>query len=408
MKKMKFLRKSLLMVCVVVLTILTAMHPNSTNDQYAMSKEKPVSAEFKDQESHEAQVRSRQVHFNVMSNYRNYYAGYEPLCFTAITPGPPDAYGLHISFGSNMPGFSHIEYAKEDGDYQVLKNNTLFVALDRELDVVYDVTYQIKPVFSSPEKELVYSINVNCFTIKAIEKLGGTRAKDIIKIRSDPHINYGTNNPENWMTFIPKESEIAFAQKQWGHLLEGVSSDYEKAMILTKALMRELRGHGGLPQALLRELRAFEKYEAITAGKSGYACGQYSEIFSMACNSFGVINRRGFIHDNLQSDEMFIELGSSHLVTEIFDRDLNEWIFIDSGRLGAYLGDVGPLTLHEFFLFMNQPNRRSRLKILYYDPVKDEEQMMHVDDYPGTFRSYIGWTKGFHTRYRGTTQAEIP
>ncbi len=299
------------------------MHINSTDYRFAGSKEKPVSAEVKDQESKKISVLSYEAYFNVVNNYRNYYAGYESLCFTAITPGPPDAYGLHISFGSNMPGFSNIEYAKEDGDYRVLNNNTLFVALDRELDVRYNVTYQVKPVFSSPEKELVYTINVDCFTIKAIEKLGGTRARDIIKIRSDPHINYGTNNPENWMTFIPNESEIAFAQKQWGHLLEGVSSDHEKAMILTKALMRELRGHGGLPQALLNELRAFEKYEAILAGKSGHACGQYSEIFSMACNSFGVINRRGFIQDNLQSDEMLVELGSSHLGTEIFDRDLN-------------------------------------------------------------------------------------
>ncbi len=174
--------------------------------------------------------------------------------------------------------------------------------------------------------------------------------------------------------------------------------------------MRELREHGGLPKAFLYELPTFEKYVAIISGKSGHACGQYSEIFSMVLNCFGVINRWGFIHDDLQSDEMLIELGSSHLVTEIFDRDLNQWIFIDGryGTLGAYLGDVGPLTLQEFLLFINQPNRRTSLKILHYDAVKDKEQIMLADDNPKPFNSYIGWTKGFHTRYRDVLQVDLP
>ena len=53
----------------------------------------------------------------------------------------PYDYGLHISFGSNMPGFSHIEYAREDGDYRISKNNTLFTPIDRGSNKLLGIAY---------------------------------------------------------------------------------------------------------------------------------------------------------------------------------------------------------------------------------------------------------------------------
>lgn len=339
--------------------------------------------------------------FKVLGEYRNYYAGYEPLSFTGITPGSIDNYGLQLVFDSNLPDLRHIECAEEGADPRVLENNTLFVPLDRELDVVQEKFYQLRPIFSSSGSEHIYKIRIHCMTIKAFEKAGGMRTRDIVKITSEPAISFGTNKPENWKSFQPSESDVAFANKQWGHLVEGVSSEFEKARILTKALNRELKPHQGMPMAFIYGLPTLEKYLAITSGKSGHACGQYSEIFSMACNCFGVINRHGFLQDGLLNDEMFIELGSSHLVTEVFDRELNQWIFIDGrfNTLGAYLGTVGPLTLQEFMLFINQPNRRKHLNILHYDVEEDQEELMPLDHARKRFSCYLGWTKEFQTRY---------
>lgn len=340
-------------------------------------------------------------YYSVLADYRGYYAEREPLCFTSITAGPSGAYGLRIAFDSNMPGFRHVEMAEGQKGFRVLKDNVLFVPLDEKLDVEQNKSYRVRPVFAGAEKSTVYTIHINCMTRKAFEKLGGKRKVDVIKVSSEPRMSFGTNRPEDWRSSRPNESEIAFARKQWGQLLQGVTSDYEKAKILTKALIRELAGHGGLPKAFLYDLPTFEKYVAITSGKSGHACGQYSEIFSMACNSFGVINRRGFIHDGLKTEDVIIELGSSHLSAEIFDRQLNQWIFIDGryNALGAYLGNIGPLTMHEFFLFMNQPYRRTNLNILYYDAANDREQMMPVDKCSKPFNAYLGWTKGFYTAF---------
>jgi hypothetical protein len=344
----------------------------------------------------------RETFYNVLGNYGNYYAEYEPLCFKAIIPGTPDDYRLRLIFGSNMPGFKCVECAEDADQFQTLKDDTLVIPFDAQGDAAQEKTYKIRPVFATAEKTGVYTIRVNCMTRKAFQKSGGQRDKDIVKIFCQPRISFGSARPENWKTFKVSEADIAFAQKQWGHLLQGGISDYEKAQILTKTLIRELAGHGGLPSAFLYKLPTFEKYEAIRSGKSKFACAQYSEIFSKACNCFGVINRWGFLNDNLQNDDVLVELGSSHLVTEIFDRQRNQWIFIDGSMntLGAYLGDIGPLTLHEFLLFMNQPYRRGSLNVVFYDPGKDEQQIMPVDKCPKEFLSYRGWTKGFHTQYR--------
>lgn len=353
--------------------------------------------------------RHEDAYFSVLGDYRNYYTGYEPLCFKSITPGSPGHYGLRLVFTSNQPGFRQVEFAGESGDFRVLPDGDLFIGLDGKGAAVQEKTYRVRAVFDSPQPETVYTIRVNCMTRAAFEQSGGYRNRDIIKLSCEPRLNFGARRPENWKTFKATPADIAFAQKQWGHLLPGVSSDYEKAKVLSKALLRDLQGCGGMPSAMIYGLKGFEKYEAIRAGKSKFACAQFSEIFSKACNSFGVVNRWGFLNDDLKNDDVLIEIGSSHLVTEIFDRQRNQWIFIDGHQqtMGAYLGDVGPLTAHEFMLFINQPYRRDRLNVVYYDVLKDEERTMPVDQCPKQYLSYRGWTKGFHTTYRDEPPAGL-
>lgn len=340
---------------------------------------------------------------NLLSDYRAYYAEIEPVCFTSIIPGEPGpGYGVRMTFDSNAPGFRHVEGAEGDGEFHKLADNAIFIPFDQQGETVQEKTVRIRPVFAAGEAAPIYTIRINWTTRRAFRKMGADRNRDIVKVSSEPQMSYGTNRPENWKSFHPTAADLAFAQKQWGHLVQGINSDYAKARVLTKALTRELAGCGGTPSALIYDLATFDKYQAIRTGRTKYDCSQYSEILSMMCNCFGVVNRWGFNHDGLQNDDVLIELGSSHLVTEIFDRQLNQWVFLDGmmNALGAYLGDIGPLTLHEVFLFINQPNRRPYLNILSFDPATGEEKMIPVDQSPAKFRSYRGWTKGYHTTYR--------
>jgi hypothetical protein len=111
---------------------MTAWQMRHKEDSPVRSKGNTNSAEIMVQESQEPKIIFRDAYFNILSDYRSYYAEYEPLCFTAITPGSPDNYGLQLAFNSNMPDLSHIEYAGEGRDFQILKNNTLFIPLDRK------------------------------------------------------------------------------------------------------------------------------------------------------------------------------------------------------------------------------------------------------------------------------------
>ncbi|MBP7141870.1 MAG: hypothetical protein KBA71_08170 [Opitutaceae bacterium] len=349
---------------------------------------------------------AKRSHFDFLGDYRAYYAGREPLCYSAIEPiSAPDRFGVRFSFASNFPGLQRIEWAEgesgEESPFRPLMQGELFLPFDPKRDEVQDRVIRVHAVFSPGIDSPIYTIRINWMTRAAFLKAGGRRSRDIVKITSDPHVGYGTNKPENWKSFRPNAAELAFAQEHWAQVIKGVTSDYEKAKRISKALIRELRGCDGLPSAFIYDLPTFDKYEAIRSGRSKFACAQYSEIFSKVCNAFGVVNRWGFNNDNLQNDQILLELGSSHLVTEIFDRDLNQWVFLDghAQTLGAYIGSVGPLTLHEFFLFMNQANRRPHLNVVIYNPEKDTETTLPVDQSGKPYRSYRGWTKGFHTEY---------
>ena len=354
--------------------------------------------------------RAQKTHFDFLGAYRSYYAEREPLCYTAIEPLSGDKFGVRFAFASNMSGLQRIEWAEGDektaganAKFRPLDRGELFLPFDPRHEAAQDRVIRVRPVFAAGTEAPTYTVRVNWMTRAAFTKAGGHRNRDIVKITSEPRLSYGTNKPENWKSFRPNAAELAFAREHWAHVVEGVSSDYEKAKRISKALIRELRGCGGMPSAFLYDLPTFEKYEAIRAGRSKFACAQYSEIFSKVCNAFGVVNRWGFNNDNLQNDEILLELGSSHLVTEIFDRDLNQWVYLDghANTMGAYLGDVGPLTLHEFLLFINQPNRRPHLNVVIFDPEKNTETTLPVDQSGRPYLSFRGWTKGFHTDIRG-------
>jgi len=140
-------------------------------------------------------------------------------------------------FRSNLPDFRHVVYAEEGKEFRILKDNTFFVSFDANADVAQDKTFRVRPVLTTPGKEIVYTIHINWMTRKAFAKAGGFRKSDIVKVSCEPRMSFGTNKPENWRTAKPGKSDIA-SPKNNGHCLQGITSDYEKAKILTKALMR--------------------------------------------------------------------------------------------------------------------------------------------------------------------------
>jgi hypothetical protein len=78
------------------------------------------------------------------------------------------------------------------------------------------------------------------------------------------------------------------------------------------------------------------------------------------------------------------------------DVGLNQWVWIDLRyySLGAWLGDVGPLNLAEFQMFINQEQRRKKLKLLIYNMEKRTEKLTPLDRCPKQeFNCFTGWNE---------------
>ena len=191
-----------------------------------------------------------------------------------------------------------------------------------------------------------------------------------------------------------------FALKKWGHLIESVGSNYEKAKLLAKILMEDLWPHNGLPTDGMN-VPPFQQYERMISGKDKGFCSNFAAIFICACNCFD-IPARGIHMRKIHSvsDKCRIQIGGLHGTTEIFDKDMNQWIWMDLMHyaLGAYLGEQGPLNLLELHLFLNHPARKKALRLHFYDYEKTKTEMtLELDKCPkNNFGSFEGWNTEFH------------
>ena len=141
----------------------------------------------------------------------------------------------------------------------------------------------------------------------------------------------------------------------------------------------------------------------MVSGKDKGYCANFAMIFVCACNALGIPARQVGLAEiylrhsgKCRNNDTLIQGGSAHRVLEIFDEHLNQWIWMDLMlySLGAWLGNTGPLTLAEFHLFLNQDQRRKKLKLLLYDMDKKTETMLPLEKcpvYPKSFTSFFGW-----------------
>jgi hypothetical protein len=171
----------------------------------------------------------------------------------------------------------------------------------------------------------------------------------------------------------PSSEEREFAVKHWGKVVSDSATDYENAKALAKILCDELWPHSGWPIPEMQYLTPFQMYEKMMAGESEGFCVQFAMIFVRACGCFDVIARNMHLERPVHyGKELNVFLNGMHSTSEIFDRELDRWIFMDLRFycLGAYLGEEGPLSMGEFHLFMSQPHWRERLRFDVYDMEK--------------------------------------
>ncbi|MCF7854215.1 MAG: transglutaminase-like domain-containing protein [Candidatus Pacebacteria bacterium] len=334
-------------------------------------------------------------------DYHAVYHGVETCVIESIEELSGNEVGVRINVASPADTFSHFLCAREGEDFEKLRNNAI-VARFVESDERQDLNVTLKPVFNNQSESATYAINVRYLSTGFYQAQKMTGHPHIIAIDTEPRLHIGAGPVDEWVLKTPTPEEKAFAAKQWGDLVAAQDSPYERAKVLAKALMHDLWPHSGFPSDAMK-VSPFEQYERMVSGQDKGYCANFAAIFVCACNALGIPARQihiGEIYDRIQNRDKYgepgliIQGGSQHSVPEIFDEQLDQWVWMDLRyyALGAWIDDFGPLTLTEFHQFINHNVRRKKLKLLIYDMDKKTETLLPLDECPKQeWHCFTGW-----------------
>ena len=185
---------------------------------------------------------------------------------------------------------------------------------------------------------------------------------------------------DDWMVERTLPEDRAYARRRWGGVVKPLRGDHEKAKAVARDVVRALQPHTGVPSNRMQHLPPFEQLERAEAGMDHVWCGNYADVFSGACNALGIPVRKidmQFIWSSREKTSFGIAEG--HRTTELFDRGLDRWIWMDLtfGILGAEL-DGEALNLAEMVQALHDERRVRRLRLLEYDPARGVEGLVPV------------------------------
>jgi len=357
---------------------------------------------------------------NFKKNYQDIYYGREIIVIKSIKKLPGMKKGIRITLFSPVDTFSHFlcftASRSYDGwvpfaDYRLSGSET-FQRLPRNNAIVADQfiddgqmqekIFMLKPVFSDGRTSKIQTVFVRYLSSEFYKSRRMEGYPDIIIVSSKPQLNIGAGSVDDWVISPPTEKEKTFALQKWGGLIKDAKTNYDKAKILAKTLMHDLWPHSGFPSDEMK-VPPFEQYERMISDKDKGHCSNFTTIFVHACNALGIparhialseIYANGKTSPKCKKMNLQIQGGSGHGVPEIFDERLNQWIWLDLRfyTLGAWLGNIGPLTLAEFCLFINQEQRRKELKLLIYDMDSAKEKLLPLEECPKqAFDCFSGW-----------------
>lgn len=350
----------------------------------------------------------KKIQTELKGSYKHYYRGRDELTIKSIEETDSNEIGVKLTLEAHSKGFSH---------FLISTNESKFV---KSGDGVIKAEFKIGE--SSAQKKYIvvklvskdgavagpYNITLICNANKFWASRGAKGYPNWITVKSYPYLEFGSCCAvENWIYKRPTDEEKKYAKEKWGKLVEGAETDYEKAKLLAKSLMDDLKPHIGVPSDAMKA-PPFVQYERMVSGKDKGFCTNLAKIFIHACNSLGIPTRRIHLEKVHSRGEKFsVRMGGMHSTTEIFDEKLNQWVWIDLtyNVIGAYLGEEGPLNAMEFGLFLNQQGRRKRLRVLYYNYKDKLESMYPVAECPQKeFASLDGWDTEFHYFYSKSSE----
>jgi len=346
-------------------------------------------------------IGQRTLRLSFDDSIREMYHGYEPVSIRMIDELPGPELGLRIAFASNLPDISHFLIARDEQGFEAVPDGIVTMRLDDSF-AAEPRTLRVKVVLTDGTETEPHIVKLSFSPRKPADSQTAPMSNNMVRFEAEPFLHAAPSAMDDWKYPVPTEDEIAFAREKWGESLCGIDGDYAKAKVLAKLLMADLWPNQGRPSPRMAGLPPFEQYKLMVAGQECGFCTNFAAIFECTCKCFDLLVRRiAMAEVPWVSHRLFVHTSPNHCTTELFDGQANQWVLIDLRyfMLGAFLGEEGPLSLFEFFLFLNQPQRRRRLHMFIYDLESREERMLPLAECPRPNMScYEGWTRFFSYR----------
>ena len=309
------------------------------------------------------------------SDYWDLYPRREEIALGAVQQ-VSEGLGVRLSLQTSAEDFSHYVVSQNEGTPQENLDGEVMVGFRRSGEAKpQHITTEIQAVSASGEKTRPHRIVIGYYPEEFYAASGKKSQSFVIVQYTD--LALARSTVEDWIVDIPSEEDRAYAKKQWGDLIKGYGSQYEKAQALARTIKTALKPHGGVPSDDMRQAPPFEQYERAVSGKDHVWCGNHAAIFSWACNALGIPARRIGMNHRYETDgDHVLLLAEGHSTTEIFSETLNRWIWIDLtlNVLGVYLADQDPINMAELVQFLNDGSRIRALTVVEFDPESGEEK----------------------------------
>ena len=319
---------------------------------------------------------------DLVSNYWELYPRGEDVVIESIRP-LEKAVGLELTLRSTRPDFRHFVYTLDGGPEKTSTTGVIRLVFEDDHTLedwsVERRELRLWLVTEDGRDDTTWYLNSNYYPSEMYHSRGRTKqGHSRIHIR-ETNMEMATSPVEDWILDEPDAEAVAFAKGTWGHLVDPEQQPYANARRLARVLVKELTPFRGTPSNVMDGLDPFAQYRRLIAGEDACWCANIAEIFSYACNAFGIPTRFIIMRHQLYppppegEDGYEILMATGHTTNEVFDQATGRWIWMDLtyNTFGAWLGKQGPLNMLEFHRFLNQPADYDDLQIEVYDPETD-------------------------------------
>ncbi len=287
--------------------------------------------------------------------------------------------GLRLTLRADLTDFRYFLYTIHEGGEQKSESGVIILAFeDNHRPEPQKRALYVQAVDGSENLSKKYEMIAGYFPKELYAKSGQTAPGYVIIQKSD--IPFVSTRVEDWIVDQPSGKDREFAEQTWGPVVQNCAFPREKAQALARLLLESLNPHRGIPSDQMKTT-PFDQYRRAVGGLDHVWCGNLAEIFVRAANALGIPARLIEMHRiHSQGEKFELRTAEGHATTEIFDDQLNRWIWIDLtfNLLGMELEGYGLIHMAELHRSLNDPEKTKLLWGIEYDSTLRTEKRVRV------------------------------